>query len=82
MSEKITSEPVSRRTILTALVAAVGLAVPTTVVLTVSEAEAQTIGMERRQNRRALRHDRRQDRRVARTVRRIDRRTGGTLAPQ
>ena len=40
MSEKITSEAVSRRTVLSVLAAAVGLAVPTTV-LTVPDAEAQ-----------------------------------------
>jgi hypothetical protein len=37
--------------------------VPTTVLLTTSEAEAQTVGMERRENRRGNRQQRRQDRR-------------------
>ena len=73
MSEKITSEAISRRRVLAALAAAVGLALPATV-LTVSDAEAQTIGMERRQDRRAGRHDRRMDRRDARHDRRMDRR--------
>ena len=40
------------------LAAALGVAVPTTV-LTVSDAEAQTAGMERREDRRANRQDRR-----------------------
>jgi len=43
-------------------------------VLTTSEAEAQTVGMERRENRRAGRQDRREDRRTARQDRREDRR--------
>jgi len=45
------------------------LAVPATV-LTVSQAEAQTAGMERREDRRANRQDRRQDRRTDRQDRR------------
>ena len=80
MSEKITSEAVSRRRVLSVLAAAVGLAVPTTV-LTVPDAEAQTIGMQRRHERRVGRHDRRQDRRAGRHERRQDRRTG-VVAPQ
>jgi hypothetical protein len=47
--------------------------VPTTV-LTMSDAEAQTIGMERRQERRAGRHERREERRMGRVERREDRR--------
>jgi hypothetical protein len=42
----------------------------------VSSAEAQTTGMERRQDRRTGRHDRRDDRRTGRTERRENRRTG------
>ena len=42
--------------------------------LSVSDAEAQTVGMERRQGRRAGRQDRRQGRRTGRQVRREDRR--------
>ena len=58
-------EKVSRRGVfsLLGLGAVLGLAVPTTVVLTTSEAEAQTVGMERRENRRGNRQQRRQDRR-------------------
>ena len=58
-------EKVSRRGIfsLLGLGAVLGVAVPTTVLLTTSEAEAQTVGMERRENRRGNRQQRRQDRR-------------------
>jgi hypothetical protein len=58
-------EKVSRRGVfsLLGLGAVLGLAVPTTVLLTTSEAEAQTVGMERRENRRGNRQQRRQDRR-------------------
>ena len=58
-------EKVSRRGVfsLLGLAAALGVAVPTTVLLTTSEAEAQTVGMERRVNRRGNRQQRRQDRR-------------------
>jgi hypothetical protein len=73
MSE--TTSRMSRRHVLAVLAGALGLAVPTTV-LTVSEAEAQTIGMERRQDRRLNRRDRRDDRRLGRHERRQDRRTG------
>jgi hypothetical protein len=44
------------------LTAALGFAVPATV-LTVSDTEAQTTGMERRHERRAGRHERRDERR-------------------
>ena len=75
MSEKITSEMISRRGAfsLLGLGAALGFAVPTAV-LTMSEAEAQTVGMERRQERRAGRHERREERRIGRVERREDRR--------
>jgi len=75
MREKITSEMISRRGAfsLLGLGAALGFAVPTTV-LTMSDAEAQTVGMERRENRRAGRQERREDRRTNRQVRREDRR--------
>ena len=55
MREKITSEMISRRGAfsLLGLGAALGFAVPTTV-LTMSNAEAQTVGMERREDRRNL----------------------------
>ena len=77
MTEKIGSEAVSRRRALSVLAAAVAFAVPT-MVLTAPDAEAQTIGMQRRHERRGGRHERRVDRRVDRHERRQDRRTGGT----
>ena len=60
MSEKITSQMMSRRGAfsLLGLGAALGLAVPAAV-LTVSQADAQTAGMDRREDRRANRQDRR-----------------------
>ena len=75
MREKITSEMISRRGAfsLLGLGAALGFGVPTTV-LTMSEADAQTVGMERRQERRAGRQERREDRRIGRQERREDRR--------
>ena len=75
MSEKIKPEIISRRGAfrLLGLGAALGFAVPTTV-LTMSDAEAQTIGMERRQERRTGRHERREERRMGRVERREDRR--------
>ena len=54
---------------------ALGLVAPTAM-LVASDAEAQTPGMERRQDRREGRHDRRQDRREGRHDRRQDRRGG------
>ena len=75
MSEKIRSEMISRRKAISLLAAAVGFAVPTTA-LTVSNAEAQTVGMQRRHERRVGRHERREDRRTGRHERRQDRRTG------
>jgi hypothetical protein len=77
MSENILSETMSRRRIFTVLAAALGCAVPTTVLM-VSDAEAQTVGMTRRHGRRTGRHERRSDRRTGRTDRREDRRTGST----
>lgn len=47
-------------------------------VLTSSEAEAQTVGMQRRHERRVGRHDRREARRTGRHERRDNRRTGST----
>jgi hypothetical protein len=79
MSAIIESEMISRRKALSlmGLAAAFGLvAAPT--VLTVSDAEAQTVGMERRQERRAGRHERREVRRAGRHERREVRRTGTT----
>jgi hypothetical protein len=79
MSAIIRSEMISRRKALSlmGLTAAFGLAAAPTV-LAVSDAEAQTVGMERRQERRAGRHERREARRAARHERREVRRTGTT----
>jgi hypothetical protein len=79
MNEEIKSELISRRRVcsLLGLTAALGFAVPATV-LTVSDAEAQTAGMERRHERRTGRHERREDRREGRQERRDTRRGGGT----
>jgi hypothetical protein len=75
----IKSEIISRRKALSlmGLAAAFGLAAAPTV-LTVCDAEAQTVGMQRRQERRAGRHERRDERRTGRTERREERRTGTT----
>ena len=77
MSEMIKSEVISRRKALSllGLVAAFNL---TAAALTMSEAEAQTVGMERRQERRTGRTERRQARRTGRTERREVRRAGRT----
>jgi hypothetical protein len=77
MSAIIKSEMITRRKAvsLMGLAAAFGLAAAPTV-LAVSDAEAQTIGMQRRQDRREGRHQRREDRRTGRAERREDRRTG------
>jgi hypothetical protein len=76
MSEEIKSEMISRRRAFSLLgLAALCLAVPATI-LTVSDAEAQTVGMTRRAARRAGRHMRREERRRRRHVRREHRRTG------
>src|SRR4029077_2477523 len=61
-----TSEMISRRRAFALLgLAALSLAVPPTI-LTVSDAEAQTVGMQRRAARRAGRHMRREERRTGR----------------
>lgn len=75
MSDKITLDVISRRRALCLVgwAAALGLAAPA-VVLTASQAEAQTSGMERRGERRTGRHERRQTRRTGRTERREERR--------
>jgi hypothetical protein len=85
MSEKVTSEVISRRRALSLLgLAALSLAVAPTV-LTVSDAEAQPAtpptgdaqtGTERRQERRTRRTERRQERRTRRRERRQERRAG------
>ena len=77
MNAIIKSEMISRRKAISlmGLAVAFGLAAAPTV-LTVSDAEAQTAGMERRQDRRSNRHERRDERRTGRTERREERRTG------
>jgi len=74
MSEKIKSEVVSRRRALSllGLAAALGLAVPSTMA-TVSDAEAEETGMERRHERREHRRERRHERREHRRERREER---------
>lgn len=69
---------ISRRTAfsLLGLAAALGTLAPA-LMLSASEAEAQTAGMERRQERRAGRHERREARRTGRQERRETRRGGG-----
>ncbi|MGB7857041.1 MAG: hypothetical protein WBL48_14215 [Pseudolabrys sp.] len=64
MSERMKLEPVSRRTAfsLLGLAAAVSLAVPAAM-LTATDADAQTQGMERRDERRGDRQERRTERR-------------------
>ena len=78
MTEKLKSELISRRTAFSLLgvTAAFAVALPATV-LTVSDVEAQTSGMERRGERREGRHERRDTRREGRHERRDTRRGGG-----
>jgi hypothetical protein len=73
MTEITQPEAMSRRKALAlvGLGAALGLVASS---VSVSDAEAQTVGMDRRQDRRGGRHDRRQDRRTGRTERRQIRR--------
>ncbi len=75
MSEIIKSEAISRRKAFSLFgkIAAFALAASTTA-LTVPDAEAQTVGMERRHERRVGRHERREARRTGRHVRREERR--------
>lgn len=82
MTEKIQHELVSRRKAFSLLgtTAAVGLVLPITL-SALSDAEAQTAGMERRQDRREGRHERRDDRREGRQDRRETRRGGGSTSP-
>ena len=75
MIEKLKSEVISRRRAfsLLGLAAALALGAPATVLM-VSDAEAQTAGMERRQARRTGRRERRETRREARRAGRETRR--------
>jgi hypothetical protein len=78
MTEKTELELVSRRRAVSflGLTATLSFAIPATV-LAVSDAKAQTPGMERREERRDDRQERREERRDDRQERREDRRTGG-----
>ena len=82
VTEILNREVISRRKAisLVGLAAALGLAAPAAI-LTASAAEAQTVGMERRGERRTGRQERRTSRRTGRTTRREERRTGGAAAP-
>jgi Ni/Co efflux regulator RcnB len=73
MSEQIKPEAISRRKafFLLGLGAAFSLAVPA--LLTASDAEAETTGMERREERRKHRRERREERREHRRERREER---------
>jgi hypothetical protein len=75
MSEIMKPKAMSRRSTLSlfGLAGALGLAAPF-LLLTAPDAEAQTAGMERRQERRTGRTERRQERRTGRTERRQERR--------
>jgi hypothetical protein len=75
MSE--TMHSVSRRKVLTLVATAFGTATMPLVFMA-SDAEAQTAGMERRQERRTGRHERRETRRTGRHERRETRRGGGS----
>jgi hypothetical protein len=73
MTEIITAEAISRRKALTLLGLATAAFAASSVVAA-PDAEAQTVGMERRQGRRTGRQERRQTRRTGRTERRQERR--------
>lgn len=77
MSEKIELGMISRRKAfsLLGLAAALGVAVPPTVLM-VSDADAETAGMERRHERREHRRERRHERREHRMERRHERQEG------
>jgi hypothetical protein len=72
---KIRSEEISRRQTLALLGLGAILGFAGSSLVTASDAEAQTVGMDRRQDRRVGRRDRREGRRDARQVRRQGRRT-------
>jgi hypothetical protein len=76
------SEAISRRNTLALLGLAGVLGLAGSSLVTASVAEAQTVGMERRQDRRAGRHERREDRRDARQVRRDARQTAREIRRQ
>jgi hypothetical protein len=74
MRKMLDIDLISRRQALSLFGVAAAL-VPATA-LSVSDAEAQTPGMERREERREQRHERREDRRENRQERREERRNG------
>jgi len=76
MSDEVEWGMISRRQMFSflGLAAALGIAAPS-MVLTASNAGAQTPGMERRDDRRTGRQDRRDDRRTGRVERREERHT-------
>ena len=76
------SEVMSRRTTLALLGLGGVLGLAGSSLVTASDAEAQTVGMERRQDRRTGRRDRREDRRDARQVRREGRQTAREIRRQ
>jgi hypothetical protein len=76
------SEAMSRRKTLALLGLGALLGLAGSSLVTASDAEAQTVGMDRRQDRRAGRRDRREDRRDARQVRRSGRRTAREIRRQ
>ena len=73
MAENLTAEAMSRRKAL-ALLGLATAAFAASSVVAAPDAEAQTVGMERRQGRRTGRQERRQTRRTGRTERRQERR--------
>ena len=81
MSE-ITKEAMSRRRALALFGFAAVLGLVGSSVVTPSDVEAQTVGMDRRQDRRGGRRDRRENRRDARQVRRVGRRTAREIRRQ
>jgi hypothetical protein len=81
MSELAKSETISRRKVLSLLGLGGALTCVAASALTASEADAQTAGMVRRQERRAERHERREKRRAGRHERREKRRTGQPAPP-
>ena len=83
MSEIIKTETISRRSAFSLFGKAAALVIAATATgLVTSDAEAQTVGMERRQERRTGRHERRDARRTGRHERREHRRTGTVATPQ
>jgi hypothetical protein len=83
MSEIIKTETISRRSAFSLFGKAAAFAIAaTTTALVTTDAEAQTVGMTRRQERRTGRHERRETRRTGRHERREHRRTGTVATPQ